>query len=107
MAASRSLTFGSEALQPADSAAHGVPAPGPGGSACCYWNGYGRSASTRLKDAPTLDQPLGQNAAEIARDACHAHRPLRPGRVVLLHGTQPEVIRAIRCSGSALYHNPR
>ena len=24
-----------------------------------------------------------------------------------LNGAQPEVIRAIRCSGGALYHNPR
>ena len=24
----------------------------PGGSACCYWNGYGTHATTRLKDPP-------------------------------------------------------
>ena len=28
-----------------------APAPEPGGSACCYWNGYTSSATTRLKDS--------------------------------------------------------
>ena len=26
--------------------------PEPGGSACCYWNRYGSSVATRLKDGP-------------------------------------------------------
>ena len=34
----------------------GPPAPEPGGSACCYWNGYGSSATTRLKGLPAADQ---------------------------------------------------
>ena len=29
-----------------------APAPEPSGSACRYWNGYGSSATTRLKDSP-------------------------------------------------------
>ena len=28
---------------------HQVPAPGPGGSACCYWNGYGTQCNHPLK----------------------------------------------------------
>ena len=30
-----------------------MPAPEPCGSASCYWNGYGSSATTRLKDLPS------------------------------------------------------
>ena len=29
--------------------------PEPGGSAFCYWNGYGSSVTTWLKDAPAIN----------------------------------------------------
>ena len=32
--------------------AEGVACSGPGGSACCYWNGCGSSVTTRCEDVP-------------------------------------------------------
>ena len=37
---------------PPDHVLIAVPVAEPGGSACCYWNVYGRSVTTRRKDSP-------------------------------------------------------
>ena len=41
------------------------PAPEPVESACCYLNGYGSSATTRLKDLPHGIRRPGQHAVDV------------------------------------------
>ena len=55
------------------------------------WKAEGKTSVLRARGRDRLVQP----ADELLRDP------------VDLKGTQPEVIRAIWCSGSAFYHTPR
>ena len=48
-------------MMPPSSSSSEETCPEPDGSACCYWNGYGSSATTRLK--------LTADAASIASSA--------------------------------------
>ena len=71
----------------------------PGGSACCYWNRYESSATTRLKDLPQVEADLGAGLGRRLGRAVGGDDDL----LDLDHLLERSCVRAVRglCEGCA------